>query len=83
MHYRSLQIHYFIYFPLKKILETERIVLREFATDDAEFIIKLVNTPSWIAFIGDRNIKTIEGKREISSSDSMKILMKAANRLFF
>jgi len=43
---------------LKKILETERLCLREFTLNDAAFVQQLVNTPSWIEFIGDRNIKT-------------------------
>ncbi|AXG71756.1 acetyltransferase (GNAT) domain protein [Kordia sp. SMS9] len=43
---------------MKTILETERLRLREFLLDDREFILKLVNTPGWIEFIGDRNIKT-------------------------
>ena len=31
----------------KKNLETERLVLREFNINDAEFILKLLNTPAW------------------------------------
>lgn len=42
------------------ILETSRLALREFKTSDADFIIQLVNTPKWIKFIGDRNIKSRE-----------------------
>ena len=45
---------------MKYILETERLTLREFTTDDAEFIMKLVNSPGWLQFIGDRNIKTTD-----------------------
>ena len=45
---------------MKKILETERLTLREFTTDDTAFIIELVNSPGWLEFIGDRNIKTTE-----------------------
>jgi RimJ/RimL family protein N-acetyltransferase len=45
---------------MKYILETERLRLREFITADAEFILELVNSPGWLEFIGDRNIKTIE-----------------------
>jgi RimJ/RimL family protein N-acetyltransferase len=45
---------------MKSILETERLVLRPFTHDDARFIVTLVNTPGWIEFIGDRNIKTQE-----------------------
>ena len=43
---------------MKKILETERLRLREFSLKDAEFVLELVNTPSWIQYIGDRNIRT-------------------------
>jgi len=42
------------------ILETERLVLRVQTTDDAEFILELMNTPSWLEFIGDRGLKTVE-----------------------
>lgn len=42
------------------VLETERLILRQFTTDDAAFIHQLLNEPSWIRNIGDRNIRTIE-----------------------
>jgi len=42
------------------ILETERLLLRQFTTDDAPFIQELVNDPSWLRFIGDRGIRTLE-----------------------
>ena len=45
---------------MKFILETERVILRQFTTADAKFIVELVNSPGWIKFIGDRNIKTEE-----------------------
>jgi RimJ/RimL family protein N-acetyltransferase len=45
---------------MKTILETERLCLREFTIKDSSFIIKLVNSPGWLANIGDRNIKNIE-----------------------
>jgi RimJ/RimL family protein N-acetyltransferase len=43
----------------KKILETERLVLREFNIDDAEFILTLLNTPGWLEYIGDKNVRTL------------------------
>jgi [ribosomal protein S5]-alanine N-acetyltransferase len=43
---------------MKKILETERLILREFSLDDTTFIIELLNSPGWLEFIGDRNVKT-------------------------
>jgi len=43
-----------------KILETKRLVLQEFSADDAEFILTLLNTPAWLEYIGDKNVRTIE-----------------------
>lgn len=45
---------------MKYILETERLRLREFTLDDSLFIIDLMNSPGWLKFIGDRNVRTIE-----------------------
>jgi RimJ/RimL family protein N-acetyltransferase len=42
------------------ILETERLRLREFNLSDTAFIIELLNSPGWLQFIGDRNVKTAE-----------------------
>lgn len=42
------------------IAETAQLIIREFTTGDTSFIIELVNTPSWIRYIGERNIKTDE-----------------------
>lgn len=43
-----------------KIFETERLILRPTAEEDAEFIFELFNTPKWIKYIGDRNISSVE-----------------------
>ncbi len=45
---------------MKYILETERLRLRAFTHDDAPFILELLNSESWLQYIGDRNIKTSE-----------------------
>ena len=42
------------------VLETDRLVLRKLSVDDAEFIFELVNEPSWLRFIGDKGVRTIE-----------------------
>lgn len=39
--------------------ETERLLLRPTTTDDANFLIELMNSPQWLKFIGDRNVRTI------------------------
>ena len=44
---------------MKKILETERLLLREFELSDTAFIVTLLNTPTWLRFIGDKNVKTL------------------------
>lgn len=45
------------------ILETQRLSIRKLKLEDAVFILKLVNTPPWLAFIGDKNVKTIDDAR--------------------
>ena len=40
-------------------LETERLRLRAFTTDDAPFILTLLNEPSFLRFIGDKNVRTL------------------------
>ena len=37
--------------------------LRELLPGDAEFILRLVNSPGWLEFIGNRNIHSIEDAR--------------------
>jgi len=39
-------------------LETERLELVEFSVYDVSFIIELLNSPGWLQFIGDRNVRT-------------------------
>lgn len=43
-----------------KILETKRLLLREIGESDAEFILDLLNQPSFIKFIGDRGVRTAQ-----------------------
>ncbi|WP_406685148.1 GNAT family N-acetyltransferase [Seonamhaeicola sp. MEBiC1930] len=42
------------------IAETNRLIFEKFTLEDAPFIKTLVNTPNWLKYIGDRNIKTIK-----------------------
>jgi RimJ/RimL family protein N-acetyltransferase len=41
------------------IFETKRLILRETLVDDAEFMLDLLNQPSFIKYIGDRNVRTL------------------------
>jgi len=45
------------------VLETNRLSLRRLSIDDADFILKLLNEPSFIHNIGDRGVRTIEEAR--------------------
>ena len=45
---------------MTRIIETDRLYLREFNTNDADFVLELLNSPGWLKFIGDRNIRTVE-----------------------
>ena len=42
------------------VLETERLFLREFNVGDAEFILALLNEPSFLRFIGDKKVRTVQ-----------------------
>lgn len=46
-----------------KVLETDRLVLRRMSVDDAEFELRLLNEPSFLRFIGDRGVRTLEDAR--------------------
>ncbi|HEX8649840.1 MAG TPA: GNAT family N-acetyltransferase [Pyrinomonadaceae bacterium] len=42
------------------ILETERLRLRRVSVDDAGFILRLLNEPSFIQNIGDKGVRTVD-----------------------
>ncbi len=44
--------------------ETERLILKPSTEEDAPFFLALLNSPSWIKYIGDRNIKTIQAAKD-------------------
>ncbi|TMU87522.1 GNAT family N-acetyltransferase [Bacillus sp. BHET2] len=46
-----------------KVLETERLILRWVESSDAEFIMKLLNEPGWLKYIGDKGIRTLDDAR--------------------
>jgi len=46
------------------ILETDRLTLCELCADDAPFILELLNDPSFLLHIGDKNVRTLDGARD-------------------
>lgn len=51
-----------------KILETERLILREIVESDSEFILDLLNQPTFIKYIGDRNVRDLKQARDYIES---------------
>lgn len=45
------------------VLETERLTLRQMTTEDAEFLLGLLNEPSFVQNIGDKKVRTIADAR--------------------
>ena len=40
------------------VIQTERLVLRQFELNDAEFILELLNEKEFLRFIGDKGVRT-------------------------
>ena len=48
----------------QSIARTARLHLRELVHDDAAFILELLNEPSWLQFIGDKGVRTLDDARD-------------------
>jgi hypothetical protein len=46
------------------VLETDRLILRWLTVDDCAFIYELLNDPSWLRFIGDKGVRTLDDARD-------------------
>ena len=44
-------------------MNSARLRLRRLTEEDAPFILQLVNEPSWLRYIGDRGVRTLEDAR--------------------
>lgn len=58
------------------VLETPRLALRRFTPEDADFILELVNDPSWIRFIGDKGVRSLEDARRYLEAGPMRLYEK-------
>jgi hypothetical protein len=43
--------------PAVKILETERLILRLLTTDDADFMLELMNEPAFLRNVAERGLR--------------------------
>jgi RimJ/RimL family protein N-acetyltransferase len=57
---------------MNAVIETPRLVLREFSVDDAGFMLRLVNEPSWLKYIGDRKVYTLADAERYLTEGSIK-----------
>lgn len=48
---------------IKTLLETPRLRLRLLTEEDADFILRLLNEPAFLRYIGDRGVRTPEDAR--------------------
>lgn len=54
------------------VLETDRLALRKLSLDDAGFILGLLNDPSFLRFIGDKNVRNLEDARQYISKGPLE-----------
>jgi RimJ/RimL family protein N-acetyltransferase len=47
-----------------KVVETDRLILRRMSLDDAGFVLVLLNDPSFLRYIGDKGVRTLEDARK-------------------
>lgn len=51
---------------------TERLLIRELSVSDSAFILELVNTPTWLKFIGDRGVKNLDDAKSYLKKGPLK-----------
>lgn len=56
-----------------QIIETERLIIRTYDISDAESILRLLNEPAFIQYIGDKDVKTLADATDYIESGPMKM----------
>lgn len=64
------------------VFETERLRLERAVPNDAAFIFKLVNSPNWLQYIGDRAVRNEEQARDYIESSFIKSYNKNGYGLY-
>ena len=55
------------------VIHTERLQLRRFELDDAEFVLELVNEPGWLRYIGDKDVHSLVDARRYLQSGPLDL----------
>ena len=64
------------------ILTTPRLQLRRLTLDDAENILRQVNEPSWLQYIGDKGVRALDGARKYLTESPMTLYQSKGNGLY-
>jgi RimJ/RimL family protein N-acetyltransferase len=59
-----------------------RVRLREPHPDDAPFVLRLVNDPDWLRYIGDRGVHTLEQARRFIADGPQAMFARCGHGLF-
>ncbi|HYK71724.1 MAG TPA: GNAT family N-acetyltransferase [Pseudoneobacillus sp.] len=55
------------------LIQTERLLIRKVTIEDTMFILRLLNEPSWIQYIGDKGVKTEEDAKKYIQSGPIQM----------
>jgi RimJ/RimL family protein N-acetyltransferase len=65
-----------------EVANTDRLLLRWLDAGDSAFILELVNGPSWIQYIGDKGVKTIEDAQRYIENGPVEMYQKLGFGLY-
>lgn len=54
------------------IAETNRLIISKLTLEDASFILELTNTPHFIKYVGNKNLKTLEDAKNYLKEGTLK-----------
>jgi RimJ/RimL family protein N-acetyltransferase len=56
------------------VIQTERLNLRWLENADADFILDLLNQPSWLEYIGDRGVRNLDDARDYINNGPLAMI---------
>ena len=65
-----------------EVAQTERLLLRWLNTGDSPFILELLNEPSWIRYIGDKGVQTIQDARRYIENGPVEMYQRLGFGLY-
>jgi ribosomal-protein-alanine N-acetyltransferase len=63
-------------------MSTPRVALRELQSPDAPFVLRLVNDPDWLRFIGDRGVRTLAQAQQFIIDGPQAMFARHGHGLF-